>query len=100
MASQVGISGSTKIGKRNKIGGQSGFAGHMETADDVILYAKSGVPKSITEKGIYFGSPVRDRGKAFRIEAVLNNLPQTVNDFFALKRKLEEAGIIAKDSAK
>ena len=48
IAAQTGISGSAKIGKRNQIAGQVGMVGHIETADDVIIIAQSGVSKSIT----------------------------------------------------
>lgn len=96
IVSQVGIAGSVNIGKRNRLGGQVGFAGHMDTADDVIIMAQSGVSKSITKKGIYFGSPVRERMKGFKIEAVLRSLPEMrgeVNDLLkavkAIKKQLD-----------
>ncbi len=90
MAAQTGISGSTKVGKRNRFGGQVGLAGHIETADDVVILAQSGVPKSVPEKGIYFGSPLKDRMKAFKIEAVINNLPEIYKDLAEMKKKLEK----------
>lgn len=90
MAAQVGISGSVKIGKRNRLGGQAGLAGHIDTADDVTLLAKSGVAKSIEKKGIYFGSPIKDRLRAFKIEAVINQLPELSRDVADLKRKLNQ----------
>jgi len=89
MAAQVGIAGSAIIGKRNKFGGQVGIAGHLEITDDVTLIAKSGVPKSITEKGTYYGAPVRDRLTAFKVEAAIHNLPQLVRDIAKIKKKLE-----------
>lgn len=90
MASQVGISGSTKIGKRNRIGGQSGLAGHINIADDVTLLARSGVAKSIDNKGFYFGAPVRERMRAFKIEAVINNLPELKQEVFKLNKLISE----------
>lgn len=92
MASQVGISGSTKIGKRNRFGGQVGVAGHISTADDVTLEAKSGVAKSITESGVYFGAPARNKIEAFRILMATQKLPELekkLNKLFGLlKEKL------------
>ncbi len=71
MAAQVGISGSAKIGKRTRFGGQVGIAGHLEIADDITLLAKSGVASSMKrEKGVYIGAPARDKLTAFKIEAV------------------------------
>ncbi len=90
MAAQVGISGSTKIGKRNRFGGQVGIAGHLHTVDDVSIQAQSGVAKSVLKPGIYFGSPVKERIKAFRIEAALHQLPEFISEFRTLLRKLNQ----------
>jgi UDP-3-O-[3-hydroxymyristoyl] glucosamine N-acyltransferase len=87
MAAQTGISGSTHIGKRNRFGGQVGLAGHMSIADDVILLAQSGVAKSIDKSGIYFGTPARDRMTAFKIEAVLGQLPDLFKELHHIKKK-------------
>ncbi len=88
MAAQVGISGSSKIGERNRLGGQVGIAGHLETAADVILEAQSGAAKSIKNKGIYFGSPSKDRMTAFRIEASLKSLPDLLKEVKKIKKAL------------
>ncbi len=90
MAAQVGISGSTKIGKRNRFGGQVGFVGHIEITDDVIIEAKSGVAKSITESGIYFGSPPRKKTEAFRILMATYELPKILQEFNKLKKILKD----------
>lgn len=90
IASQAGFSGSAKSGKRGRFGGQTGIAGHLEIADDVTLLAQSGIPKSITKKGIYFGSPAKEHLKAFKIEAVLRQLPELFEDVYKLKRQISE----------
>lgn len=90
MAAQVGISGSTKIGKRNRLAGQVGIAGHIEIADDVVLEAKSGVAKSITEGGVYFGAPPKKKFEAFKILMATSELPQLLQEFNNLKKILEE----------
>lgn len=90
MAAQVGISGSTKIGKRNRFGGQVGISGHLHTVDDVSIQAQSGVAKSVLKSGIYFGSPVKERIKAFRIEAALHQLPEFITEFRTLVKKLNQ----------
>lgn len=77
-ASQVGISGSVRIGKRVRMGGQAGSAGHLEITDDVIIMAQSGVAKSVEKPGVYFGSPIKERLEAFKIEASLKNLPDAL----------------------
>lgn len=90
MAAQVGISGSTKIGKRNRLAGQVGIAGHIEIADDVILEAKSGVAKSISESGVYFGAPPKKKVEAFKILMSTQQLPELIKEFEKLKRILKE----------
>ncbi len=89
-AAHTGISGSVKVGRRCRFGGQTGIAGHIEIADDVILMAKSGVAKSVPNSGVYFGSPIKDRLKAFKIEACISNLPEFVNDCRRAIKEIEE----------
>lgn len=89
MAAQVGISGSVKIGNRVRLGGQVGIAGHLEIGDDVLILAQSGVPSAITKPGVYVGSPPRNKLHAFKIEAVINNLPEIYKDIKRIKDKLE-----------
>ncbi|MBD1210091.1 MAG: UDP-3-O-(3-hydroxymyristoyl)glucosamine N-acyltransferase [Ignavibacteria bacterium] len=78
IAAQTGISGSTKLGKRNRIAGQVGFVGHISTADDVIVYAQSGVAKGIAQKGVYFGAPAKPLMDELRLQAVLKQLPDLI----------------------
>jgi UDP-3-O-[3-hydroxymyristoyl] glucosamine N-acyltransferase len=53
IAANVGISGSTTIGKRCMIGGGAGFAGHLRVADDVVLSGYAMVTRSIERAGVY-----------------------------------------------
>lgn len=89
MAAQVGVSGTVKVGNRVRLGGQVGLAGHLEIGDDVVILAQSGVPSSIIEPGVYVGSPPRNKMQAFKIEAVINNLPEIYKDIKRIKNKLE-----------
>ena len=86
MAAQVGIAGSTKIGERNRFAGQVGISGHIEIGDDVFIAAQSGVSKSIKESGMYFGSPAKDKAKAYKIEACIRSLPEIIKDIEKLKK--------------
>jgi UDP-3-O-[3-hydroxymyristoyl] glucosamine N-acyltransferase len=59
MAAQVGIAGSTKIGKYCIIAGQVGIAGHLKIADHTTLCAQCGVIGNIRKEGeTLVGSPV------------------------------------------
>ena len=59
LVSQVGISGSTRLGNRVTLAGQVGLAGHITVADDVIVMAQSGVTKNIRQPGVYAGLPLK-----------------------------------------
>lgn len=90
IAAQTGVSGSTVLGKRNRLAGQVGVVGHITTTDDVIIYAQSGVGKNVTQPGIYFGSPIKEHLTALRIEAALRRLPAAMQELQDLKREIEE----------
>jgi UDP-3-O-[3-hydroxymyristoyl] glucosamine N-acyltransferase len=89
IASQTGISGSTKIGKRVIIGGQAGFVGHIEIGDDSFVGAKSGVSKSIDPKSQITGYPARDLMTMRRIEAAQSYLPSLLKEIKQIRKKLE-----------
>lgn len=87
MASQVGISGSTRIGKRVQLGGQAGLAGHLTVGDGAIVGAQAGVTKSVDKGAFVSGYPAMDHRKATRIHAHLMRLPE----WKARVRELEDA---------
>ncbi len=65
VAGNVGISGSTRIGRYCLLGGASGVAGHLEIADRTTVAAMSAVMSSITEpgqtwSGLFHAQPIRD----------------------------------------
>jgi len=91
IAAQTGISGSAKIGKRNQIAGQVGMIGHIETADDVVIIAQSGVSKSITKSGTYFGAPAKEFRTALRQEGALRQPPELLERVKELEEKLKKA---------
>jgi len=91
IASQAGISGSTKIGKYCMLAGQVGIAGHIEIADHTIIMAQSGIHRNIEEQGkSYFGYPADEARKAQRVYAAMKMLPDMVREVTALKKKIEE----------
>jgi UDP-3-O-[3-hydroxymyristoyl] glucosamine N-acyltransferase len=90
IAAQTGISGSTKIGKRNQIAGQVGMIGHITTADDVVIIAQSGVSKSIAKPGVYFGAPAKEFRTALRQEGALRQLPELLARVKELEEKILE----------
>lgn len=75
IASQTGISGSTRIGKNCMIAGQVGFAGHLTIGDNVKVGAQSAVHKNIEDGAVMQGTPVIPIRKWYRIAAIINKLP-------------------------
>lgn len=89
IAGQCGFSGSVVVGKRCMFGGQSAIAGHIEICDDVIVYGKGMITKSITEPGTYGTGipslPVKEWGRMVARVRRLGSLIERVS-------KLEKGG--------
>ncbi|MFN3385530.1 MAG: UDP-3-O-(3-hydroxymyristoyl)glucosamine N-acyltransferase [Candidatus Thermochlorobacter sp.] len=91
IASQAGLSGSTKIGNSCMIGGQVGFVGHLEVADRVTLGGQSGVTKSLTKPGEFLrGSPAKPLREQLRQEAMLGKLEEMMRRIVELEKQLAE----------
>ena len=58
LAAQVGLSGSTKLGRNVVMGGQSASAGHLEIGDFAVIAGRGGVSKSIEGGKTYGGFPL------------------------------------------
>jgi len=88
IASQSGISGSTKLGKNCVVAGQVGVVGHVEIADKVTLAAKTGLSRSVKQPGsVIFGYPAMDHKKYLRCHAVFRNLPELSQKVHDLEKK-------------
>ena len=59
IVSQVGVSGSTRLGNRVTLAGQVGTVGHVTVADDVTVLGKGGITKDSREAGVYAGMPLK-----------------------------------------
>lgn len=71
MVSQSGLAGSTTLGRNVVMGGQSATAGHLSIAPFTTLAARSGVTKSITQKGVYSGFPLMEHKIWLKMQAKL-----------------------------
>jgi UDP-3-O-[3-hydroxymyristoyl] glucosamine N-acyltransferase len=88
IAAQTGVSGSTRLGKRNRVAGQVGFVGHITTADDITIFAQSGVSKPLRRKGTYFGTPAKPHYKAAREEVATRQLVEALQEIRALRAEI------------
>lgn len=90
-AAQIGIAGSTIVGKRVRIGGQSGIQGHIEVGDDVVLSARSAITKTTKEKGVYTSVLPSEPHKEWLHKAAhFKNLDKMAERIRALEKKIDE----------
>lgn len=75
ITAQVGISGSTTLGRNVVMGGQSGTAGHLQIAPFTTIAARGGVTKSITESGkTWAGFPLFEHRTWLKLQGKISKL--------------------------
>ena len=91
VASQTGISGSTKLGRNVMVGGQVGFVGHITIADGVKINAQSGVSKTVTQKGASLsGSPAESFRQHYKNIAQTRQLGDLIKRIEFLEKELKK----------
>ncbi|MHB9097463.1 MAG: UDP-3-O-(3-hydroxymyristoyl)glucosamine N-acyltransferase [Syntrophales bacterium] len=88
VVAQVGISGSTHLGKGVVIGGQAGLVGHIRIGDHVMVAAQSGVHKDIRPQQIVAGTPHMPHREWLKMEACLPKLPEMREALAVLQRRI------------
>jgi len=89
IASQTGVSGSTKIGRYCMIGGQVGFVGHLSISDKTQIGGQSGVSKNVDEEGVILrGSPAQPIREQLRTEALIKQLGTVLEQIRELEKKI------------
>ncbi|HIQ46029.1 MAG TPA: UDP-3-O-(3-hydroxymyristoyl)glucosamine N-acyltransferase [Sulfurovum sp.] len=68
-AAQVGLAGSTTLGRNVVMGGQSATAGHLEVGAFATIAGKGGVTKSLEGGKTYAGFPAIDHKTWLRLQA-------------------------------
>lgn len=93
MAACVGVSGSTKIGRRCQIGGAVGIVGHLTICDDVFITGFTMVASSIKTPGVYSsGLPATGAAQWRRTIGRLRRLDGIASRLRAVERKLGDSG--------
>ena len=72
IVSQVGISGSTELGKNVVMGGQSAAAGHLKIGDFTTIAARGGVTKSVKGGKTYSGFPLMEHKSWLKLQAKIS----------------------------
>jgi len=89
IASQTGISGSTKVGENCIIGGQVGIVGHISIAKGSQIQAKSGIGRSIDDENKkWAGAPAMSFVNNMRAQVVYQRLPELERTIEELRAKI------------
>jgi UDP-3-O-[3-hydroxymyristoyl] glucosamine N-acyltransferase len=86
---QVGVSGSTRVGRRAILAGQVGVAGHLTIGEGARVGAQSGVTQDVPAGEDWFGYPARPKSQTLRTQALAHRLPELVARVRALEARLE-----------
>ena len=76
LCAQVGLAGSTVLGKDVILAGQVGVAGHCSLGDGVIATAQSGIPNDIEAGKMVSGYPAVENKQWLKCVAIFNRLPE------------------------
>ena len=90
IVAQVGISGSSRLGKYVTLAGQAGVAGHVEIGDFSVVAAKSGVSKSVPAHSKLLGLIGEPLEEARAHIALIRRLPKLVERVKKLEAELAE----------
>lgn len=89
LAAQVGLAGSTKLGRNVQAGGQAGFAGHQVVGDGAILTAQGGVHGEVQAGSVLSGSPAFDNSVWRRCVTAFPKLPELQRQVRVLEKELD-----------
>jgi UDP-3-O-[3-hydroxymyristoyl] glucosamine N-acyltransferase len=104
LIAQVGISGSSRLGRGVVLAGQVGVADHVTIGDGVIAGAQAGVASSVAAGEKVLGTPARPLLQTKRIMVAETRLPEMLQRLRALEQRLEKlaaqlGGDAARDEA-
>lgn len=74
LVSQVGISGSTRLGNFVVLAGQVGLAGHLEIGDRSVVGPQSGITKDLPADSRVMGLPAMPMAEYARLSAMLKRM--------------------------
>ncbi len=90
LCSQVGLAGSSSIGKRVILAGQVGIAGHLHVGDDAVLTAKSATSHDVPPGKIISGIPGFDNKDWLRSTAAYRRLGEMAKTIRMLEKQMAE----------
>lgn len=88
LVSQVGISGSTKLGMGVVAAGQVGIVGHLQIGDGARIGAQSGVTHDLDAGAAVSGSPARPHALWLKAAATFDHLPEMRKELRQLRKEV------------
>lgn len=89
LCAQVGVAGSTQLGRLVVLGGQAGIRDNIALGDNVMVAACSCVPQDVPSGSRIAGVPAVDARQSFRQNASLARLPDLMAQMRDLARRIE-----------
>lgn len=89
LCAQVGLAGSTHVGKNVILAGQVGVAGHCHIGDNVVAIAQAGLHGDIPAGSMLAGSPAFDHKQWLRATALFSKLPDLIRQLQRKSRREE-----------
>jgi UDP-3-O-[3-hydroxymyristoyl] glucosamine N-acyltransferase len=86
LCAQVGLAGSTTVGRNVTFGGQSASAGHVEVGDGALVGARAAVATDLEPGAQVLGTPAMERRAWGRFVAARKRIPE----LFARVRRIEQ----------
>lgn len=86
LAAQVGLGGSTRVGRGVMLGGQVGSAGHLHIGDGAQVAAQSGIANDLEGGKVYGGTPTLEIRRWRRAMAAVAKLPEALRRLRAVER--------------
>jgi UDP-3-O-[3-hydroxymyristoyl] glucosamine N-acyltransferase len=90
IVSQVGISGSTTIGRHCTFGGQSAIVGHIKIGDNVTLAARGGISNNVDSHQVLAGAPAMPHRDWLKATMTMKHLPEMRKELNQLKKEIAE----------
>jgi UDP-3-O-[3-hydroxymyristoyl] glucosamine N-acyltransferase len=90
LASQVGVAGSTELGKGVIVGGQAGFAGHISVGDGARVAGQSGITGDVAAGETVMGFPARPRMEFLRMIAAQGRGDRILRAMREFERRLSD----------
>ena len=86
LVAQVGVAGSSRLGRGVQLGGQVGISGHLHVGDGARAGAQAGVIRDVPAGETVWGTPARPHQEFLKKQASLSKLPALRDRVRALER--------------